>query len=152
MTRAGILGGSGYTGSRLAYYLSRHSGAEIAFITSRQEAGRRMSDLYGELGGLCDLPFVDPADVADADIDVLFTCAPDQVSMKVVPGYHDRGVRIVDLAGDYRMETAEAYERWYGAPHESPEYIGKAVYGLVSESCQQSFSGRHLFSLSTCDV
>ena len=64
MIRVGIIGGSGYTGSRLAYHLSRHTGTEIAFITSRQEAGRRMSDLYGALGGLCDLQFVDPADVA----------------------------------------------------------------------------------------
>jgi N-acetyl-gamma-glutamyl-phosphate reductase len=131
MIRVGIIGGSGYTGSRLAYHLSRHAEAEITFITSRQEAGRRMSDLYGALGGICDLPFVDPAEVADEDIDVLFTCAPDQVSMKVVPDYHDRGVRIIDLAGDYRMESAEAYERWYGAPHVSAGYIDKAVYGLT---------------------
>lgn len=131
MIRVGILGASGYTGSRLAYYLSRHSGTEIVFATSRQDKGKSLSDLYGNLGGICDIIFSDPDDVKQMDIDVLFACTPDQTSMKVIPEYYDRGVMIIDLAGDYRMDTAEAYERWYSAPHESPQYIEKAVYGLT---------------------
>ncbi len=131
MIKTGILGASGYTGSRLAYYLSRHTEAEIVFATSRKEKGKAMSDLYGELGGICDIILSDPDDIANADIDVLFTCAPDQTSMKVVPRYYDSGVAVVDLAGDYRIDTAGEYRRWYGAPHESPQYIEKAVYGLT---------------------
>ena len=131
MIRAGILGASGYTGARLAQYLSRHHEADIAFITSRKEKGRAISDLYGSLKGICDMVFSDPGDIQDAEIDVLFTCAPDQVSMRVIPSFYDRGVAIVDLAGDFRMDTAEAYERWYGEPHVSPGYLEKAVYGLT---------------------
>jgi len=131
MIQAGILGASGYTGSKLAYYLSRHKDVEIAFITSRQEKGKLISELYGFLSGICDLAFSVPGEVEDLEIDVLFTCAPDQVSMKVVPGYYDRGIAIIDLAGDYRMDTAEGYQLWYGKPHESPQYIEKAVYGLT---------------------
>ena len=131
MIRAGIYGASGYTGQRLAYYLSRHPQVEFAFITSRQEKGRRMSDLYGSLGGLCDLAFTDPSEVNEIPIDVLFACAPDRTSMKIVPGFYDRGIAIIDLAGDFRMDTPEAYQAWYGNPHESPAYIGKAVYGLT---------------------
>jgi N-acetyl-gamma-glutamyl-phosphate reductase len=104
---------------------------EIAFITSRQEKGRRMSDLYGSLGGICDLAFTDPSGVDEIPIDILFACAPDQTSMRVVPGFLDRGVAVIDLAGDFRMASAEAYLSWYGKPHESPAYIGKAVYGLT---------------------
>ena len=131
MIRTGIYGASGYTGARLAYYLSKHDEVEIAFITSRQEKGRRMSDLYGDLGGLCDLEFVDPADVDDVKIDLLFTCAPDQVSMKVAPLWLKKGIKVIDLAGDFRMKTGESYEKWYGKPHESPAYIEKAVYGIT---------------------
>lgn len=131
MIRAGIYGASGYTGQRLALYLSRHPQVEIAYITSRQEKGRRMSDLYGSLGGLCDMVFTDPSGVSGIPIDILFVCAPDQTSMKVVPAFLDRGAAVVDLAGDFRMASAEAYEAWYGKPHESPAYIGKAVYGLT---------------------
>ena len=131
MIKVGILGASGYTGSRLAYYLSRHSETEIAFATSRQDKGALLSDLYGSLGGVCDIVLSAPETIEDIDIDVLFTCAPDQTSMKVVPGYYDKGVSIVDLAGDYRMDSAGAYQLWYGKPHVSPEYIEKAVYGLT---------------------
>lgn len=131
MKRAGILGASGYTGARLAYYLARHGGVEAVFATSRQDKGKKMSDLYGSLKGLCDLVLIDPDDASSIDIDVLFTCAPDQTSMKVVPGWYDKGVAIVDLAGDFRMDSAESYERWYGAPHEAPAFIEKAVFGLT---------------------
>ncbi len=131
MIPAGILGASGYTGSKLAYYLSRHKNVEIACITSRQEKGKSISELYGFLSGICDVEFSDPGEVDDMKIDVLFTCAPDQVSMKVVPGYYDRGIAIIDLAGDYRMDSAGDYQLWYGKPHESPQYIEKAVYGLT---------------------
>jgi N-acetyl-gamma-glutamyl-phosphate reductase len=131
MIRAGIYGASGYTGQRLAYYLSRHPQAEIAFVTSRQEKGRCMSDLYGSLGGLCDLAFIDPAEADEIPIDVLFTCTPDQTSMRVAPPYLESGVAVIDLAGDFRMDSAGAYEACYGKPHEAPAYIGKAVYGLT---------------------
>lgn len=131
MIRVGIYGASGYTGQRLVQYLSRHSGVEIAFVTSRQDAGKRFSDLYGSLGGIFDMVLSDPEEVRDVSIDLLFACAPDQTSMRIAPGYLDRGVAVIDLAGDYRMRSAEAYEKWYGEPHESPEYIGKAVYGLT---------------------
>lgn len=131
MKRVGILGASGYTGSRLAYYIARHGGAEVAFATSRQDKGKAMSDLYGGLGRLCDTVLIDPDEAEGIEIDVLFTCAPDQTSMRVVPGWLEKGVAVVDLAGDFRMDTGESYKLWYGAPHESPEYIEKAVFGLT---------------------
>ena len=142
MIRVGILGASGYTGSKLAFYLSRHREVEIVFITSRQEKGKSISDLYGFLCGICDLVFSDPQDVENLKIDVLFTCAPDQVSMRVVPRYYDKGIAIIDLAGDYRMDSAEAYKLWYGEPHLSPEYIDKAVYGLTELNRGQIYDAK----------
>ena len=73
MIRVGILGASGYTGSKLVYYLSRHKEVEIAFVTSRKGKGKSISDLYGFLRGICDLAFSDPQDVEDIEIDVLYT-------------------------------------------------------------------------------
>jgi N-acetyl-gamma-glutamyl-phosphate reductase len=131
MIRVGILGASGYTGAKLAYYLSRHSETEIVYATSRSEKGKALSDLYGHLRGLCDVKFSDPQDVKDAGIDLLFACAPDQTSMRVVPEFYDRGIAVIDLAGDYRMDSAQSYEQWYGEPHVSPRYIEKAVFGLT---------------------
>ena len=131
MVKTGIIGASGYTGFRLVSYLACHREVTIVFITSRAEQGKPFSELYGALGGICDLTFSAPSDVTDIDIDILFTCAPDQVSMKIVPGYLDRGVSVVDLAGDYRMDSGDVYTAWYGKPHESPSYIDKSVYGLT---------------------
>ncbi|MBN1294670.1 MAG: N-acetyl-gamma-glutamyl-phosphate reductase [Candidatus Latescibacteria bacterium] len=131
MIRVGILGASGFTGARLVYYLSRHPEAEIVFATSRQNKGKAISELYGNLRGLCDVKFIDPDDADTRSIDLLFTCAPDQTSMKVVPDYYENGISVIDLAGDYRMDTAESYEQWYGQPHTSPDYIKKAVFGLT---------------------
>jgi len=149
MKRAGILGASGYTGSRLAYYLARHTGVEVAFATSNKDRGRTMSDLYGGLRGLCDVGLIEHEAAGDIDVDVVFTCAPDQTSMKIVPDWYGKGVAIVDLAGDYRMDTAEAYERWYGAPHESPDYINKAVFGLT-ELYREKIVGTRLVSNPGC--
>ncbi len=131
MISVGILGASGYTGAKLAFYLSRHREVKIVFVTSRREKGKSISDLYGFLRGMCDLVFSDPQDVENMKIDVLFTCAPDQVSMRIVPEYYDKGVAIIDLAGDYRIDSPEIYKLWYGETHLSPEYIDKAVYGLT---------------------
>ncbi|MFC1606828.1 N-acetyl-gamma-glutamyl-phosphate reductase [Candidatus Latescibacterota bacterium] len=149
MKRVGILGASGYTGSRLAQYLSKHPETEIAFATSRKEKGKAFSELYGSLRGICDIPFTDPQDVHNMDIDVLFTCAPDQVSMRVIPEYYERGVNIVDLAGDYRMDTAESYQQWYGKPHESPDFIDKAVFGLT-ELNRESIQSTRIVSNPGC--
>ena len=149
MKRVGILGASGYTGQRLALYLSRHPQAEIAFATSRKEKGKAFSDLYGSLRGICDIPFTDPQDVRDMDIDVLFTCAPDQVSMRIVPEYYDRGVSIIDLAGDFRMDSAESYEQWYGKPHVSPDFNDKAAFGLT-ELNRESVQATRLVSNPGC--
>ncbi len=131
MIKVGIIGASGYTGFRLVQYLSRHPEVTIDFLTSRAEKGKKFSELYGSLGGICDIPFSDPETVSGREIDLLFTCAPDQVSMKVAPGYYDRGIAVIDLAGDYRMDSGVEYERWYGKPHKSPSYIAHAVYGLT---------------------
>ena len=149
MLKVGILGASGYTGSRLAYYLSRHREAEISFVTSRQEKGRPFSDLYGELKSICDVPFVEPGEAVDIDIDILFTCAPDQTSMKVAPSYVDRGVAVIDLAGDFRMNSGEDYERWYGKPHVSPDYIARAVYG-ITELNRDKIKGARFISNPGC--
>jgi N-acetyl-gamma-glutamyl-phosphate reductase len=131
MIKTGILGASGYTGARLAYYLSLHPEIDLIFATSRQEKGKKISDLYGNLKGICDIEFSDPDDVMNLDMDLVFTCAPDQVSMKIAPYFIEKGIAVIDLAGDFRMKSGEDYEKWYNKPHASPEYISKAVYGLT---------------------
>ena len=64
------------------------------------------------------------------DLDLVFLALPHGVSMSFVRDHGIARFRIIDLSGDFRLGTAEAYERWYGQPHVVPEFLGEAVFGL----------------------
>jgi len=50
--------------------------------------------------------------------------------MRTVPELMAAGVRVVDLSADFRLKNLDVWAKWYGMPHESPEWAEKAVYGL----------------------
>ena len=130
MIRAGIVGGTGYTGVELLRLLQLHTGVEISVITSRAEAGRRVDDLFPNLRGHCDLAFSEPDTAALSACDVVFYATPHNVAMNSVPALLDAGVRVVDLSADFRLRDADTWSHWYGEPHACPELLPHAVYGL----------------------
>ncbi len=130
MIRIGVVGGTGYTGAELLRLLARHPQAELRAITSRSDAGRRVSDLFGNLRGIVDLEFAEPDLDALAACDLVFFATPNGTAMKMAPGLLDDGVKVIDLAADFRLTDPEEWERWYGIPHACPELLEKAVYGL----------------------
>lgn len=130
MVKVGIVGGTGYTGVELLRLLSGHPQAEIAAITSRAEAGRRVDDLFHNLRGYCDLRFADPADAQLSSCDVVFYATPHNVAMNTVPELLDAGVRVIDLSADFRLRDAALWSSWYGEPHACPDRLAGAVYGL----------------------
>ncbi len=129
MTRIGIIGGTGYIGGELARILSTHPDVEIAAMTSRQNAGSRVSDVHPFLQGYVDINFTERIDDTD-DLDLVFVATPHGVAMNEVPGLLERGIKTVDLSGDYRLHDIPTYERWYGHAHTDTENLQKAVYGL----------------------
>lgn len=129
MIKAAVVGGSGYTGSELARILSRHPGISLAAITSRQNAGIPIAKALPFLKGFTDLAFTEALD-ENGDYDLVFLATPHNVSMKLAPGLLSRGIRVVDLSGDYRLGSAETYKKWYGHEHVDPENLDRAVYGL----------------------
>ena len=130
MIRAGIVGGTGYTGVELLRLLASHADVEVVAITSRAEAGRRVDELYPNLRGIYDLAFEEPDVALLAGCDVVFFATPHNVAMHMVPDLLAAGTRIIDLSADYRIRDAELWSRWYGEPHASPELLAQAVYGL----------------------
>ncbi len=124
----GIVGASGYTGSELVRILSRHPGVRLAAVTSETHAGKRMSDIHPHLAGVCDMELVKSE--ALGAVDLAFLALPHGASMDFVRARSGDGFRIVDLSGDFRLSSAEVYERWYGKAHVCPDLIGGAVYGL----------------------
>lgn len=128
--KVGIVGGTGYTGVELLRLLAQHSGVEIATITSRGEAGQKVSDMFPSLRGHVDLPFSDPAQANLKGCDVVFFATPNGIAMQQARELLDSGVKVVDLAADFRIKDISVWEKWYGMTHASPELVAEAVYGL----------------------
>jgi len=82
MIKAGIVGGTGYTGIELLRLLSQHPQVELAAITSRQEAGTAVSALFPSLRGRVSLAFSQPDRAPLAKCDVVFFATPNGVAMR----------------------------------------------------------------------
>ncbi|MEQ9393756.1 N-acetyl-gamma-glutamyl-phosphate reductase [Haliea sp.] len=130
MIRAGIVGGTGYTGVELLRLLALHREVDVVAITSRAEAGRRVDDLFPNLRGHFDLVFAEPDVALLAACDVVFFATPHNVAMQLVPELLAGGTRVIDLSADYRIRDAALWSQWYGEPHASPDLLPQAVYGL----------------------
>jgi len=130
MIKVGIVGGTGYTGVELLRLLVQHREVEIAAITSRGDAGTDVSMMFPSLRGRVDLKFEDPAVANLKACDVVFFATPNGVAMQQTPELLDAGVRVIDLAADFRISNVAEWEKWYGMRHASPEWVAKAVYGL----------------------
>jgi len=130
MLKIGIVGGTGYTGVELLRILSQHPEVSIEAITSRKEAGMDVAQLFPSLRGRIELKFSDPAEANLDKCDVVFFATPNGIAMKQVPSLLDAGVRIIDLAADFRIKDIAVWEKWYGMPHACPELVAEAVYGL----------------------
>ncbi len=130
MIKVGIVGGTGYTGVELLRLLAGHQHAEIAIITSREEAGKHVADLYPNLRGHVDIKFSAPDSQRLQACDVVFFATPHNVAMKLVPELLNNGTRIIDLSADFRIKDHALWSQWYGEPHLCPDLLGQAVYGL----------------------
>ena len=126
----GIVGGTGYTGVELLRLLLRHPAARLRAITSRKEAGSAVADMFPSLRGHTDLQFSTPDEAPLHDCDVVFFATPHGVAMQQARALVDSGVRIIDLAADFRLRDTATFERWYGMPHACPELLREAAYGL----------------------
>ncbi len=130
----GLIGATGYTGLELLRLLAGHPARpEVTVITSRQEAGRGLTEVFPALSGLANydrLKFEAP-DAADlaGRARIFFLAAPHGAAMELVPGLLAAGARVVDLSADFRLRTADLFNEWY-QPHSAPGLLGEAVYGL----------------------
>ena len=130
MIKVGIVGGTGYTGVELLRLLAQHPDAELSMITSRKEAGTPVADLYPSLRGFVDLAFSDTATADLTRCDVVFYATPHGVAMADAPRMVAAGVRIIDLAADFRLQDPAMFERWYKLSHACPDLLAEAAYGL----------------------
>lgn len=130
MIKAGIVGGTGYTGVELLRLLAQHSEVELVAITSRNEAGTPVSSLFPGLRGRVALSFSAPDKAALDQCDVVFFATPNGVAMGEAQALLAAGVRLIDLSADFRLHDVAEWERWYGMKHAAPALVADAVYGL----------------------
>jgi N-acetyl-gamma-glutamyl-phosphate reductase len=122
-----VAGASGFAGALAARLIDRHPHFELAGVTSRSDAGRRLDDLYPHHRVAAVLEELDLDRHGDADAAIV--AYPHGASAPVVAALRERGVRVVDLSADFRLRDVGTYEEWY-VEHPHPELLDDAVYGL----------------------
>jgi N-acetyl-gamma-glutamyl-phosphate reductase len=125
--RVAVLGAAGYAGAVASALLHRHPRFELAHVTARSEAGRRLDEVHPRTRVPLVLETYDPD--RHAEVDAAIVAYPHGAAAPVVAELRERGVRVVDLSADFRLHDRAVYEDWYG-DHGAPALIGDAVYGL----------------------
>jgi N-acetyl-gamma-glutamyl-phosphate reductase len=131
--RVGVFGATGYTGREVVRLLRRHPRARAAFTT-----GSGVSHLAHEAG-------------LDVEAEAYLLALPHGVSATYAARLRERrpDAVVVDLSGDLRLPTAEAYRQWYGRDHPVPALLGKAVFGLT-EVYRERVRGARLVANPGC--
>lgn len=137
MIRVGIVGGTGYTGVELLRLLARHPQVELVAITSRKESGMPVAEMFPNLRGHIDLRFSDPQDAGLEECDVVFFATPNGIAMQQARDLLSAGVRVIDLAADFRIQDLSVWQKWYGMEHACPDLVAQAVYGLPEVNREQ---------------
>lgn len=150
MIKVGVLGATGYAGIETVRLLLRHRGVTLTRVVSHSNVGVKISDLYPNLRGICDMEFsaLDVNDISE-NCDVVFTALPHGASKEVIPSLYDKGLKIIDLSGDFRYDDPAVYEKWYGQSHSAPELLEKSVYGLC-ELYRDKIKGARLIGNPGC--
>jgi N-acetyl-gamma-glutamyl-phosphate reductase len=126
--KAAIIGGAGFSGLELMHILSRHPHVEIGMVTSTKYAGRRVSDAFPEFKGL---PHTFSKNDASVDgCDVAFLAIPNKASLEWAPKLLDRGMKVIDLSGVFRIPDIAVFQEFYKLEHTAPQALKEAVFGL----------------------
>jgi len=149
MIKVGIVGGTGYTGVELLRMLAQHPEVKLTAITSRKEAGMPVSDMFSSLRGRVDIAFSTPEDAKLNECDAVFFATPNGVAMAQAKELLAANVRILDLAADFRLKDTKVFEQWYGMPHQCPDILEEAVYGLA-EINREAIKKARVVGLAGC--
>jgi len=125
-TKVGIINVTSYAGVELARLLYQHPEVELASVTGRSAAGKRLGEVFPHLASI-DLTI----EAELGEVELVFSAMPHKESAKQVIPLLDRGIKVVDISADFRLKDANEYLRWYGFTHPAPELLKQAVYGLT---------------------
>ena len=125
-TRIAILGASGYAGGELIRLVDNHPDMEAVHLGAHSKTGAKLGDVHPHLTG--GERVLKSNEVVDADL--AFLALPHGASSEPAMDLLSRGIKVVDLGSDFRLDSAERYEAAYGAPHPHQEELGGWPYGI----------------------
>ena len=132
--KVAIIGASGYSGEELVRLLLTHPHVELAAVTSRQNAGQTLAQVFPKFAShprSRTLRFTEPkAEVLAKQADVVFLALPHGVAAEYAVPLLDAGCLVIDLSADFRLKSPEIYKDFYAHDHPAPELLKKSVYGL----------------------
>ncbi|MBX6395774.1 MAG: N-acetyl-gamma-glutamyl-phosphate reductase, partial [Alicyclobacillaceae bacterium] len=149
MVRVAVVGATGYAGVEVIRLLARHPEVTVTAVTSDSYAERRLSDVYPHLRGIMDLVLekFDADRVAEA-AEVAFIALPAGLSSSCAPALRERGVKVIDLGGDFRI-PGDLYREWYKKDPPPARWQQEAVYGLT-EWNREGIAGADFVSNPGC--
>ncbi|HTA95601.1 MAG TPA: N-acetyl-gamma-glutamyl-phosphate reductase [Verrucomicrobiae bacterium] len=132
--KVAIIGASGYSGEVLVQLLLNHPHAELVAVTSRQNAGQTLAQVFPKFAShpkSKTLRFVDPnVEVLAKQAGVVFLALPHGVAAEYAVPLLDAACVVIDLSADFRLKNAAIYKEFYAHDHPAPDLLKKSVYGL----------------------
>ena len=149
MIKVGIVGGTGYTGVELLRLLANHPSAKVTAVTSRKEAGMKVAEMFPSLRGRVDVAFSTPDETDLKACDVVFFATPHGVAMAQARELLEAGVKVIDLAADFRLKDPAEFAKWYAMEHSCTDLLAEAVYGLP-EVNRDAIKSARLIGMAGC--
>ncbi|WP_226037232.1 N-acetyl-gamma-glutamyl-phosphate reductase [Aquibacillus saliphilus] len=129
--KVAIIGGTGYGAVELIRFINNHPYAELEAIVSHSQSGEELSSVYPHTTDLITFTMEElDINVLSDKIDLVFFATPSNISKNLIPSFIEKGVKCIDLSGDFRIKSPDVYSKWYQSSPAEQQYIDKAVYGL----------------------
>lgn len=130
MIRTAILGASGYVGGELLRLLAVHPELRATKLFGDSKAGHALGSVHPHLAAAYPDATIQSFEGDLGGVDLVFAALPHGKSQEIAPAILERDIPFVDLGADFRLDDAATYERWYGHAHQTPELLGRFIYGI----------------------
>ena len=136
--KAAVIGATGYTGVELVKIILKHEHLELFAITSESYAGKKFSEIYPSMYGMCDMVLEENnIETISQKADVFFLCLPHKAAMETASILYKKGKIVIDLSADFRIKDKSLYEATYNTKHTESDLLEKAVYGQAEIFTEQ---------------
>ena len=127
-----LFGASGYSGVEATKLLARHPGVRLEAVTSDRWAGATVGDAIGLEGEAARLRYVsnDRGLEVAVGLEAAVLATPAEASLKLAPALLEKGTKVVDLSGAFRLADLALYPEAYGFVHDQEKLQSKAIYGI----------------------